>query len=137
MLSYRYMPKSNIPFENQLTKLIDNPDVTVNRFQAGGYAITPEFRFYAHKNMVGFYMAPYARFAIASILSSIGERGVTSSISRDGAISILAEELPSARSVTPISKSPSHWPNRPVCSLTFPTSIILSVRGDWRRRSSD
>ena len=63
MLSYRYMPKSKMPFQDQLTKLIDNPDVNVTRFQAGGYAITPEVRFYAHKNMVGFYIAPYARFA--------------------------------------------------------------------------
>ncbi len=63
MLSYRTMPKSNIPFEKIISNAINDPNVTVERFQIGGYAITPELRFYSHKNMKGFYIAPYARIA--------------------------------------------------------------------------
>ncbi len=61
MISYRYMPKSSVPFEKQVKDIIANTDIDASRLQVGGYAITPELRFYAHKNMVGFYIAPYVR----------------------------------------------------------------------------
>ena len=81
MISYRYMPKSSVPFEKQVTNIIANTDVNVNRLQVGGYAITPELRFYAHKNMVGFYMAPYVR--IASLDVTIPIKYVVGGVTKD------------------------------------------------------
>ena len=63
MLSYRYMPSGSIPFDSKITSYINDPDVNISGIQLGGYAITPEIRLYAHKNMKGFYVAPYARIA--------------------------------------------------------------------------
>jgi hypothetical protein len=63
-LGYRFMPKGAIPFSSNLQDAAGtNSDINFNLFQMGNYAVTPEFRFYAHKNMRGFYMAPYARYA--------------------------------------------------------------------------
>ncbi len=61
-LGFRYMPKAIIPYASKLQDAVNNSDINFNLFQMGNYAITPEFRFYAHKNMRGFYIAPYARY---------------------------------------------------------------------------
>ncbi len=62
-VSYRFMPKGNLPLEKAITDFIDNKDINVGLFEMGNWAITPEVRFYAHKRMKGFYIAPYARIA--------------------------------------------------------------------------
>ena len=63
-LGYRFMPKGTVPYSSNLQDAAGtNSDINFNLFQMGNYAITPEFRFYAHKNMRGFYIAPYARYA--------------------------------------------------------------------------
>ena len=63
-LGYRFMPKGEVPFESQLEKAIDDPDINIPSVQMGNSAITPELRFYLGKGrMNGFYFAPYARFA--------------------------------------------------------------------------
>ena len=62
-LGFRYMPKGIIPYSSNLQDAAgNNPDINFNLLQMGNTAITPEFRFYAHKNMRGFYMAPYGRY---------------------------------------------------------------------------
>ncbi|MES1218155.1 MAG: DUF3575 domain-containing protein [Bacteroidota bacterium] len=63
-IAYRYMPKGEVPLENFLEKIIDDPDVDIQAFQMGNSAVTPEVRFYLGRGtMRGFYLAPYARFA--------------------------------------------------------------------------
>ncbi len=60
----RYMPKSQLPLKGMIEKLIDDPDVKINDFQVGNFAITPEVRFYLSAGKLkGFYIAPYARYA--------------------------------------------------------------------------
>jgi hypothetical protein len=62
-LGYRTMSKGSLPFQSNIESLFNNdPNLNFGRVQIGGYAITPEVRFYA-KNMKGFYLAPYARYA--------------------------------------------------------------------------
>lgn len=63
-IGFRYMPKSSVPFKDQLAKLIDDPNVNVNDFKLGNFAITPELRLYLSAGkMKGFYIAPYGRYA--------------------------------------------------------------------------
>lgn len=63
-ISYRFMPKTGIPYANQLQDLINNPDVKVAGIQMANNAITPELRLYLGTGkMKGFYIAPYVRFA--------------------------------------------------------------------------
>lgn len=60
----RYMPKSQLPLKSYIEKMIDDPNVKVNDFQVGNFAITPEVRFYLSAGKLkGFYIAPYARYA--------------------------------------------------------------------------
>jgi len=63
-LAYRFMPKSDLPFQNAFDNLINDPNVDIGAFKLGNSAITPEIRFYLGRGMMrGFYFAPYARFA--------------------------------------------------------------------------
>lgn len=63
-VGFRYMPKNTIPFASNFQDAAGiNSDINFILFQMGNTAITPEFRFYAHKNMRGFYISPYARYA--------------------------------------------------------------------------
>ena len=60
----RYMPKSQLPLKSMIEKFIDDPNVKINDFQVGNFAITPEVRFYLSAGKLkGFYIAPYARYA--------------------------------------------------------------------------
>ena len=63
-ISYRTMPKGSVPFQSQLEKAINSPDINFSSFQMGNTAWTTELRFYTGPgNMKGFYLAPYLRFA--------------------------------------------------------------------------
>lgn len=63
-ISYRYMPKGTLPFESQLTNVINSNDINFSRFQMGNTALTPQINFYLGKgNLKGFYIAPFGRFA--------------------------------------------------------------------------
>lgn len=63
-LSYRTMPKGDVPFRSQLEKAIESSDINFSNFQMGNTAWTFEGRFYLGKGkMKGFYLAPYLRFA--------------------------------------------------------------------------
>ena len=60
----RYMPKSQLPLKSTIEKIINDPNVKINDFQVGNFAITPEVRFYLSAGKLkGFYIAPYARYA--------------------------------------------------------------------------
>src|SRR6266496_824276 len=48
-LGYRFMPKGEVPFKNQLEKAIDDTAVNISSFKMGNSAITPELRFYFGK----------------------------------------------------------------------------------------
>lgn len=63
-LSYRTMPKGDVPFKSQLEKAIESDDINFSNFQIGNTAWTLEGRFYLGMGtMKGFYIAPYLRFA--------------------------------------------------------------------------
>lgn len=63
-LSYRTMPKGDVPFKSQLEKAIESDDINFSNFQIGNTAWTVEGRIYLGKGgMRGFYLAPYLRFA--------------------------------------------------------------------------
>ncbi len=61
-VSYRHMPNGNFPMANNIKDVINNKDINIAGSKIGGYAITPEFRFYAKKGMKGIYLAPYFRY---------------------------------------------------------------------------
>ena len=62
-ISYRTMPKGNLPFLSTVESMFTNTNFDFTQFKIGNTAITPEIRIYSHKNMRGFYIAAYARFA--------------------------------------------------------------------------
>lgn len=68
-IAYRTMPKTTIPFKNQIVKLMgdDDPDTkeTIEKLRISNYAITSEIRFYLSKKGYGqgFYIAPFYRYA--------------------------------------------------------------------------
>lgn len=60
----RYTLKGGLPFSNTLSSANSSSD-SLNVFgtaKMGGWAVTPEFRFYPRHVMKGFYLAPYLRF---------------------------------------------------------------------------
>ena len=61
-IGYRYMPNGELPYQKQISNLLNFKDIDLSAFRLGGYAITPELRIYTHKNMRGFYIAPYGRY---------------------------------------------------------------------------
>jgi len=69
-LGIRLQPKSSIPFKSAAETFIDNEadaDNTGLKFvqeaRLGGWALTPEFRYYfGKKPLNGFYLAPFLRF---------------------------------------------------------------------------
>lgn len=65
-LGYRFMPKGDIPFRDEVNNLINDPETAkqLNSFQFGNSAITPQIKFYFGKDLFkGFYLAPFARIA--------------------------------------------------------------------------
>jgi len=63
-VSYRSMAKGAVPFQSQLEKAINSPDINFSNFQIGNTAWTLEGRVYLGiGKMKGFYLAPYLRFA--------------------------------------------------------------------------
>lgn len=71
-ISYRTMAKGAVPFQSQLEKAINSPDVNFNNFRIGNTAITPELRLYlGFGRMKGFYLAPYLRFASFDITAPV------------------------------------------------------------------
>lgn len=60
----RYTLKGDLPFSNTIKNSSGASD-SLNVFgdvKLGGWAVTPEFRFYPRHVMKGFYIAPYLRF---------------------------------------------------------------------------
>jgi len=71
-ISYRYMPKGTVPFESQLTNVINSNDINFSKFQMGNNALTPQINFYLGKgNLKGFYLAPFGRFATFDVSAPI------------------------------------------------------------------
>lgn len=62
-VGYRYMPNGSLPFQSRVKDVIKSNNIDFDNFQIGGYAVTPELRLYAHRNMRGFYIAPYVRYS--------------------------------------------------------------------------
>lgn len=63
-VSYRWMPKGTLPLKNYFDDNVSSNALQLNSFQVGNNAITGEMRFYlGKKNLKGFYLAPYVRFA--------------------------------------------------------------------------
>ena len=67
-LGIKFRPSSSIPFKSTIKSFLDTLSDGVaidfiNNAKVGGYAITPEIRFYLGKGaMHGFYLAPFARY---------------------------------------------------------------------------
>ena len=63
-VSYRSMPKSNLPFKSTISSYINNSDINLDDFKIGNTATTIEARFYLGlQKMSGFYIAPYYRMS--------------------------------------------------------------------------
>jgi len=64
-LSYRFMPTTNLPFKNEVSKLFHNhrEKEFVKNLQVDNYALTPELRFYLRRGGKGFYVSAYYRYA--------------------------------------------------------------------------
>lgn len=91
-LGLRFMPKTGLPFRGSIENAIDEEDEETLKFvretRAGGFAITPEFRYYVGAGYgKGFYLAPFARyerFNIESIYPFTDEDGMTQDIDFKG-----------------------------------------------------
>ncbi len=64
VLAVRYRPKSTMPFQSTVEKLIDQSSVRVDLFKMGNFGITPEYRFYFGKKAApqGFYIGPFISY---------------------------------------------------------------------------
>ena len=62
-LGYNYIPNGTFPFLDQLKNNINDANTAIGNVTLGGYAITPEVRWYAGKGLRGFYVAPYVRMS--------------------------------------------------------------------------
>ena len=63
-LSYRVMPKGNVPFQEQFADAIQSDDIDFGNMQMANTAWTIEPRIYVGiGRMKGFYLSPYIRFA--------------------------------------------------------------------------
>jgi Protein of unknown function (DUF3575) len=63
-IAVRYRPKSTMPFQSTVEKLIDQPSVRVDLFKMGNFGVTPEYRFYVGKKDApqGFYIGPFISY---------------------------------------------------------------------------
>jgi len=63
-IAFRFRPKSSMPFQSTIEKIIDQPNVRVDLFKVGNFGITPEYRFYLGKkgSPTGFYIAPFISY---------------------------------------------------------------------------
>jgi hypothetical protein len=64
-LGYRYMVNGDLPYQAQIKDNLKFDNIDIGNFKMGGYALTPEIRFYLSSKhiMKGFYIAPYARYS--------------------------------------------------------------------------
>jgi hypothetical protein len=62
----RYTVSQKIPLSNTVADM-SNDSILAGNLKTGGWAITPEFRFYPRRAMKGFYLAPYLRFRNISL----------------------------------------------------------------------
>lgn len=68
-VTVHFMPKSNLPFKEDIKDLIDNDDTweNVKNLKTGNFSIAPEVRFYFGKGVFrGFYLAPFVKYATYS-----------------------------------------------------------------------
>jgi len=66
-LGFRFMPGSNLPFKSSILSFVDKHDTFLNTMikgtKVGGYAFTPEFRYYLSKSANhGFYIGSFVRY---------------------------------------------------------------------------
>lgn len=84
----RYTLKGGMPFSNAVNNLSSSDSLNVfSDVKMGGWAITPEFRFYPRHAMKGFYLAPYLRFRGVSLdypVSYVDNSNVTQDIMAKG-----------------------------------------------------
>lgn len=89
-VSYRFMPKTGIPYASQLQDMIKLDNVKVAGITMANTAITPELRIYLGTGkMKGFYIAPYARFAsfdLAVPISYDAGSGIKKDVTFEGTI---------------------------------------------------
>lgn len=62
----RYTFSQKVPLSDMISNLTDDTTVS-GGLKMGGWAVTPEFRFYPRKAMKGFYLAPYLRIRNISL----------------------------------------------------------------------
>ncbi len=101
-LGIRLMPKGALPFKSTIESLTETDDANgddevakfLNNAKVGGFAITPEFRYYLSKRGYGhgFYVAPfvrYERFNVNSIYVFTDDKNVSTDINFKGNYSTL------------------------------------------------
>ncbi len=96
VLGYRFMNTTKLPYQTTFSGLFNDPVIDFTNISLGNNAVTGEFRFYSHKNMRGFYIAPYGRYANfnlslpVSYTSTTGGISVTKSATFSGNISSIS-----------------------------------------------
>jgi len=63
----RLKPLGLLPFQQYLRDRINDPDLNIGNIKEANFALTPEFRYYFKQSLKGFYIAPYARYAMYGI----------------------------------------------------------------------
>src|SRR5690554_5918516 len=73
-LGIRFRPASSLPFKKYIVEQIEDDsevETFINDIRLGGFAFTPEFRYYLGKGAgKGFYVAPFARYETHTIKST-------------------------------------------------------------------
>ena len=63
----RYSIKGTLPIASNLSSFSNDTSNVYAGATMGGWAITPEFRFYPRHAMKGFYLAPYLRYRVVTL----------------------------------------------------------------------
>lgn len=83
----RFTPKGSMMFSKALDQVIDSDSVQSSDIKSGGFAITPEFRFYPRHAGKGFYLAPYLRYRNVNFdapVSYLDDNGKTQYVTSEG-----------------------------------------------------
>lgn len=97
--TFRFMPKSKLPFKNAISDLADDAELDrqLANTEVGNFAIMPEMRYYVGKKGVlkGFYLGPFINFSRydASLLYEYDDLLTTKTIPLNGNVNTITGGL--------------------------------------------
>lgn len=97
--TFRFMPKSKLPFKNTISDLADNAELDrqLANTEVGNFAFMPEMRYYVGKKGVlkGFYLGPFLNFSRynANLIYEYDDLLTTKTIPLDGNINTITGGL--------------------------------------------